>query len=188
MRLYKVTIMARFWTSDLHFQHCNIVKYCDRPFKSVERMDDVLIKNINSRAKNDDTLIHLGDFMCYGGEKGVPGEKKKENHYLDKINSSVILIKGNHDKNNRVNSVADLLITQLGPYKVSASHYPSPINPENKLHIHLCGHVHNLWKHYYDKKNKILNINVGIDVWNYQIVSDQELITYIHKIKRELNV
>ena len=71
---------------------------------------------------------------------------------------------------------------------VSASHYPSPLNPTNRLPIHLCGHVHNLWKHYYDKRNNILNINVGIDAWNYQIVSDQELIDYIHKIKRELHI
>ena len=122
------------------------------------------------------------------GERGVPGEKKKESFYINQIKPTFVNIKGNHDTNNRVNSVADLIITQLGPYTVSASHYPSPLNPNNRLPIHLCGHVHNLWKHYYDKKNKILNINVGIDVWNYQIVSDQELIDYIHKIKRELNV
>ena len=179
-------IMARYWTSDLHFQHVNIIKYCDRPFKSAERMDEVLINNINMRAGERDTLVHLGDFMCYGGERGVPGEKKKEAYYIDQIKPTFVNIKGNHDTNNRVNSVADLLITHLGPYMVSASHYPSPMNPENRLSIHLCGHVHNLWKHYYDKKNKILNINVGIDVWNYQIVSDQELIDYIQKVKREL--
>ena len=180
--------MARFWTSDLHFQHVNIIKYCDRPFKSAERMDEVLINNINMRAGERDTLVHLGDFMCYGGERGVPGEKKKESYYLDQIKPTFVSIKGNHDTNNRVHTVADLLITHLGPYMVSASHYPSPMNPENKLSIHICGHVHNLWKHYYDKQNNILNINVGIDAWNYQIVSDQELIDYIRKTKKELNV
>ena len=180
--------MARFWTSDLHFQHVNIIKYCDRPFKSVNRMDEVLINNINMRACENDTLVHLGDFMCYGGERGISGEKKKELFYIVQMKPTFVNIKGNHDTNNRVNSVADLIITHLGPYTVSASHYPSPLNPNNRLPIHLCGHVHNLWKHYYDKKNKILNINVGIDVWNYQIVSDQELINYIQKVKRELNV
>ena len=118
--------MARYWTSDLHFQHVNIIKYCDRPFKSANRMDEVLIKNINMRSSENDILVHLGDFMCYGGERGVPGEKKKEAHYIDQINPTLINIKGNHDTNNRVNSVADLIITHLGPYTVSASHYPSP--------------------------------------------------------------
>lgn len=151
-------------------------------------MDEVLINNINMRAGERDTLIHLGDFMCYGGERGIPGDKKKEWYYKDQIKPTLIAIKGNHDGNNRMTTVADLLITFVGPYQVSASHYPSMMNPDKRMPIHLCGHVHNLWKHYYDKKNKILNINVGIDVWNYQIVSDQELINYIHKIKRELNV
>ena len=180
--------MARFWTSDLHLNHANIIVYCNRPFKSSKRMDEVLINNINMRAKENDILIHLGDFMCYGKDRGLQNDKKHEDYYTNQINPTFINIKGNHDTNNKVSSPADLIITTLGPYQVSASHYPSIINPQNKLSIHICGHVHALWKHYYDKQNKILNINVGIDAWNYQIVSDQELIDYIRKVKKELNV
>lgn len=181
--------MARFWTSDLHFQHGNMLKYCNRPFKSVDRMDEVLIKNINSRAHNKkDVVIHLGDFMCYGSERGNYFGKKKESFYLDQIIPRFINIEGNHDSNNGVLSIADEIITQVGPYKVSASHHPSMVNPKNKLPIHLCGHVHGLWKYYFDKKNNILNINVGVDVWNYQLVSDNELINFISKIKRLLKI
>lgn len=180
--------MARFWTSDLHFQHGNIIEYCNRPFKSVDRMESVLINNINTRAKSGDILIHLGDFMCYGGDRGSFVGKNKDTFYIEKLNPTFVNIRGNHDDNNRVSSVSDELITKLGPYMVSASHHPSIINPNNKLPIHLCGHVHNLWKYYYDGKNKILNINVGIDAWNYQIVSDQELICFISHIKRLLKI
>lgn len=170
--------MTRFWTSDLHFNHTNIIKYCSRSFTDTKQMDTELINTINNTASLRDTLIHLGDFVL-----GC-----KEDYYINQINPTFINIKGNHDKNNKVSSLADLIIATLGPYQVSASHYPSITNPHNKLPIHICGHVHTLWKHYYDKQNKILNINVGIDAWNYQIVSDQELIDYIRKVKKELNV
>ena len=68
--------MARFWTSDLHLNHANIILYCNRPFKSSKRMDEVLINNINMRAKENDVLIHLGDFMCYGKDRELHNDKK----------------------------------------------------------------------------------------------------------------
>ncbi|MBC8408324.1 MAG: hypothetical protein H8E12_06305 [Rhodobacteraceae bacterium] len=46
-----------YFTSDLHFQHENIIKFCMRPFKTVETMNQGLINNINSRCKSEDTVI-----------------------------------------------------------------------------------------------------------------------------------
>ena len=37
--------MKRFVTADLHFDHTNIIKYCDRPFVSKEQMNYVIMKN-----------------------------------------------------------------------------------------------------------------------------------------------
>lgn len=189
--------MKKYFTSDLHLGHRRILEYCNRPFKSMERMNEVLINNINSRAKEEDLVIHVGDFACYGKERGTECNRTNPITYFNQIKANTILVKGNHDINNKVKYMCNGLIVSLGKIgSVTVSHYPT-----NDLHCpqefrtkstqigyHICGHVHSLWKHYYDKENNKLNINVGIDVWNYQIVSEDELISYICKVKKELGL
>lgn len=187
--------MNKYFTSDLHFGHSNIIKYSNRPFESVDKMNEVLINNINKRVKQDDVLFIVGDFSCYGGERGVSGTKISGQVYLDKINGNKILIAGNHDKNNKVKAHLEgaiVILPILG--KATISHYPStnihcPFTFNKQiLNYHLCGHIHTEWKHFYDVDNNILNINVGIDAWNYIPVSMQEISKYIIKVKKELHL
>lgn len=42
--------------------------------------------------------------------------------------------------------------------------------------------MHKRWKHCLDLTHKCLNINVGIDAWNYKMLSDDDLIKYISKL------
>jgi len=48
--------------SDCHFGHDNIRKYTNRPFNSVEEMNQVLVNNWNMVVNEDDVVYHLGDF------------------------------------------------------------------------------------------------------------------------------
>ena len=47
---------TKYFTADLHFGHANIIKFCNRPFKSVEDMDKTLIRNWNETVQPDDEI------------------------------------------------------------------------------------------------------------------------------------
>ena len=69
----------KYYTSDLHLSHKNIIAYENRPFSSIEEMDNTIIDIINYRLSPDDELYILGDFTL---EKNV-----------DKVNSLIRRIK-----------------------------------------------------------------------------------------------
>jgi len=81
--------MAIYFTSDTHFGHANIIRYCNRPFTSLEAMDQALIEAINERVGPEDTLYHLGDFSFRAGDP---------DRYRAALRcKNIVLILGNHD-------------------------------------------------------------------------------------------
>lgn len=190
--------MKTFFTSDLHLQSSEnpgIIDWAHRPFKSVAKHDAALIRGINERCKPDDLLIHVGDFMNYGKNRGTEAGRNKPDFYLSQIACQVVFLEGNHDPNNHVRTIGRTLTTKVGRYIVSVGHYPAydtrwecvqtPVYLTNTgpcctTHIHLCGHVHDAWRYKYDFN--ALNINIGVDAWKYRPVSEAELDAYIGKI------
>lgn len=80
----------RIWfIGDTHFCHRNIIKYCGRPFDSIEKMNEALISNWNKVVKRDDRVFMLGDFALCGKDKIV--------EFGQQLNGRKILILGNHD-------------------------------------------------------------------------------------------
>jgi calcineurin-like phosphoesterase family protein len=206
----------RWWVADLHLGHGNIAKYCNRPslrkedldehgnwvssevaFWAAERMDNLLIKNLNMRIKKDDRVIHVGDFLNKGSVKGIPGLNNKSEYYLDLLNGMWTLTEGNHDCNNGVKPICKHMFTEISKLPVFVSHYPienlEKFDPDlikyvvNNTAFQICGHVHNSWeyKYYIYDKGKYLMYNVGIDIQNYNPISDAEIFCAYTRIIKE---
>lgn len=172
----------KFWfIGDTHYGHANIIKYCNRPFKSLEHMDAELIRKHNSRVKPEDTVIHLGDF-CFrntdGGKEGE-GSPNSADYYLKQLNGKIIVIRGNHDKNNSMKTIIENMTLEIGGRNIFAVHNPEDYN--NKFRIVFCGHIHNEWKFKRVKGTDL--INVGVDVWNFMPVDINEIMDEYHKWK-----
>jgi calcineurin-like phosphoesterase family protein len=133
-----------FYIADLHFGHFNIIRYDNRPFKTVEEMDETLIKNWNKAVSNEDVVYLLGDISWHDDNKTV--------EIFKQLNGTKILIKGNHDNIKRgsalvkyftsIQDYAELYLDKKN--KVVMSHYPMPFwNGQFRDTVHLYGHVHN---------------------------------------------
>lgn len=81
-----------YFTSDLHFSHKNIAKFCPqfRPFDNVEQMDEFLIRTWNETVTPEDTVYNLGDFS-------FAQDYKQIERVLSHLNGQHHLIYGNHD-------------------------------------------------------------------------------------------
>lgn len=88
--------MQNWFTSDLHYGHANIIRYCNRPFKNVEQMNKTLVDRWNSIVKPEDTVFHIGDFVFYGGKEAPEGITKAQ-EIQNMLNGTVIHLQGNHD-------------------------------------------------------------------------------------------
>ena len=140
-----------FFTSDTHWFHTNIIKYCNRPYETVEEMNDALVANWNSVVGPDDHIYHLGDF-CFGNVdkwnwclEGYP--------YSDRLNGHIHLILGNHDHKRvfregtfygRFDSIDYQKILFIDGWTVYLNHFPFACFSNDYDHkvIQLFGHIH----------------------------------------------
>ncbi len=132
-----------FFTSDTHFNHANIIKHCDRPFSSVDEMNEVIINNWNSVVKTNDIVFHLGDF-AFGGV-GVWQTIR------GRLNGKIIIIKGNHDNQNWSSSfnalfseISRCLLVRIENQLIYLTHFPLLCfdGDANYDTWNLYGHVH----------------------------------------------
>lgn len=177
----------RFFTADWHLCDLKMLTIINREFSDVVDMNETLINNANAVATKNDIIIHAGDFVIYGGDGGFPKLKINPSKFVEKIDATFVNLEGNHDPTNKTKSIGWIMQTRLGNFPdVSIAHYPSYHEKIKDIikpgWIHLCGHVHNKWKYYLDRERQVLNINVGVDVWDYRPVSEADLINYIKKI------
>ena len=84
----------RFFSSDHHFFHRNILKYeaQARPFSDVDEMNHHLIIAWNSVVSPTDEVFYLGDFAMASRR-----QQEQVAEIVQQLNGRKILIRGNHD-------------------------------------------------------------------------------------------
>ncbi len=127
-------------------------------------MDRELIRRWNARVKEDDVVIHLGDFAF----RGV----LKPKDYLDQLNGQIYIVKGNHDSHNDVKSIFTSAVINYGGIDWWLSH-----RPVAKYKFNLCGHVHDHWK--IKRGGSHVIVNVGVDVWDFYPVDINEILAFL---------
>ena len=163
-----------FYTSDHHFNHKNIIKYCNRIFLSVEEMNYFMIQRWNEVVSKDDTVYHLGDFSFSSTVEDIA-------LFVKKLNGKIILIRGNHDRKSRASFLRagfsemykKTAMIKDGRTNVILSHKPLDVwEGKGDGFIHLHGHCHG---------NEIPFIrdryDVGVDCWNYYPMSLEKIIS-----------
>ena len=150
-------------TADLHLGHANILKYCSRPFETVEQMDSVLIDNWNSVVKDEDTVWVLGDFVF-----------NKKVDIIGKLKGIIYMVRGNHDRSHTRNKILSWGVKELHnkPLDIKLEgrlcrlmHAPVETHLNRDAVLNLCGHVHGNWK------TNGLYYNVGVDVHDFKPIS-----------------
>lgn len=149
-----------FFTSDLHFFHNNIIKYCKRPYGSVEHMNTELVKNWNSVVVEEDHVWHLGDFSF--------GNVEQTESILQQLKGIKHFIIGNHDRKGRAENVkwdkwgyieGDYRRLKVNGYKFVLCHFP--FHSWERGYINLHGHTHGTYA------SRFMQHDVGADVNNY---------------------
>lgn len=189
-----------WFTSDLHFFHKNVIKYCNRPWSTVEEMNEGLITRWNSVVGDQDQVFVLGDF-CFGGVA-------RATSILSRLKGHKVLIRGNHDAKPQqlvragfaeVLDQEEIYVTTPPFPRLTLSHYPfAPTREE--LWLERLANFWKFWRRLKYKEARFLErrpidhgqfllhghvhnawkvkgrmINVGVDAWNYTPVSIDQI-------------
>ena len=164
-----------FCISDTHFNHSNVIKYSNRPYKDTEEMNRSIIENWNKVVSNDDTVIFQGDFCL--------GPKEETYRFASQLNGHKVIILGNHDRSKNFylqNGFQDAMKRFIYPKEVSGfkyniifTHQPYMGLPEDYVNIH--GHIHDktLDENMFDP---IRYFNISVENINYTPIEFNEII------------
>lgn len=149
-----------YFIADTHFNHENIIKYCDRPFSNAKEMNEYIIQKWNSVVKEDDIVYHLGDVGF-----GTTEMLKK---LISRLNETKILLRGNHDFKRGVNGWKEVGFSEVYKKRIELgnlilTHEPNEILEDGKINV--FGHIHN--KPLDERFNKENHICISCDVVDY---------------------
>ena len=170
----------KFFTADCHFNHKSILKLgSGRDFKSIEDMNDTIIKKWNDKVSSKDDVYILGDMFWGMNEFQIQS-------YMDKLKGHKHLIIGNHDKineyvkSNRFKEIVQYKELEMDNTGVILTHYPlAEWDGFYYGTYHLYGHVHGTFNlAEFTLKRERPNGNcwdVGVDNNNFEPVTFEEI-------------
>lgn len=193
-----------FFSSDQHFGHRNVLRFCGRPYGDEKEMAKALIDNWNSVVTNDDIVVSMGDFFWFNDSHSI----KK---CIDKLNGKEIyLVLGNHDKRESFRRVTDERfhivdgITHIflrcddaerwyqKTFEIVCSHYPLMTwSHRDRGAINLFGHIHSGWLRSCDDYDQNLplwrgqQLDVGVDNQNFTPVSFEDVLAQLAQQYRD---
>lgn len=160
----------RWFISDTHFQHTNIIEYCNRPFKDTYHMDLEISRRWNELVSSDDEVYFVGDVIMGffdSGKKIVQG-----------LNGKKILIMGNHDKSKKlmfecgfIQVHSSLSLDMKDGRRALLRHKPLP---------HALIRPHDFQIHGHHHKGPIVRgkrVNVCVDLWDYRPIPEDDLLS-----------
>lgn len=138
--------MKTWITSDLHFGHANILKFCPTTrahFGDVETMNNEMVRLWNEQVDANDLVYILGDVAF------MPAYKATQ--IVNRLNGTKILIEGNHDRKalkdhsfrSCFKEIHQYLSINYNGHKIVMSHYP--FLEWDQMHrgsVHFHGHLH----------------------------------------------
>jgi calcineurin-like phosphoesterase family protein len=193
--------MTVFFSSDHHLWHQNILKFDNRPFATIEEMNEQLILRHNSIVAPDDEWHALGDMLM--------GLKFKEHtEIFSEFNGNKKLYSGNHDRTSATNKLRerrdywpyyskhftmmpDNFQVKVKDHVFNVSHFPydgdhmekdryEEYRLEDKGVPLIHGHTHSKKKFSYSK-NGSLQICVSVTAWDYYPAHENEIIELLEK-------
>lgn len=167
------SVMQTFFTSDTHFDDEYSIPYFNRPFKSVDEMNALIVERWNSVVSADDTVYHLGDFTL------------EDIHHFTKwtsqLNGNIKILPGSHDgpwlkdfiASENVQVIASLVSLEFpelrmeeSPQVIVLCHYSMQVwDRSNHGAWHLFGHSHG------KLKGIGLSFDVGVDCTEFTPLS-----------------
>ena len=163
--------MPNIWfTADFHLGHKNIIRYCNRPFESIEAMNSAILERLNSAVKANDVLYFLGDFCI--GPKTRALELRREIRC-----KKIFAVPGNHDKDTRklteeFSWLGDLAEISINGQRIVLCHYAMRVwNHSSHGAWHLFGHSHGRLP----TLDTSLSMDVGVDTHDFRPWSFDEI-------------
>jgi calcineurin-like phosphoesterase family protein len=129
-----------YFTSDTHFGDSRVLRIDKRPFQTVAKHDDALIRFWNGIVSPDDEIWHLGDF--------AKGTAARIAELLASLNGHKHLVIGNNDPLPTIEAAGWASVQHYAELTVDGQlfilcHYPFRTwNKMGKKSINLHGHSH----------------------------------------------